>query len=164
MHGASRQDLRIGRAPDGAGESAGVGDHGGSKALAFTGSSSAAKLKIMGVEIFSAGSIDESEPGVETVRYEDPSLGIYKRLFLKDNRLRGVILVGDISDERRYTGWLREETDLSSQRRHLLFPPPVDGRGSRSRRHAGKRDRLRLQRRQQGRPLSRRFMSMASPR
>src|SRR5579863_4333743 len=37
----------------------------GSKALAFTGASSAAKLKIMGIEIFSAGSIDESEAGIE---------------------------------------------------------------------------------------------------
>ena len=97
----------------------------GSRALAFTGASSATKLKIMGVEIFSAGSIDESEAGVETVRYEDPSLGIYKKLLLKDNRLRGVILVGDTSDERRYTAWLREETDLSAQRRQLLFPEPV---------------------------------------
>ncbi len=101
----------------------------GSKALAFTGASSATKLKIMGVEIFSAGSIDESEAGIETVRYEDPALGIYKRLFLKDGRLRGVILVGDISDERRYVGWLSEETDLTSQRRHLLFPPPVEDAG-----------------------------------
>ena len=53
---------------------------------------------------------------METVRYEDPALGIYKKLLLKDNRLRGVILVGDISDERRYMQWLREETDLTSQR------------------------------------------------
>ncbi len=101
----------------------------GSRAISFTGASSAAKLKIMGVDIFSAGSIDEAEPGIETVRYEDPALGIYKRLFLKNNQLRGVILVGDTSDERRYTEWLREETDLSSQRKHLLFPPPVDDPG-----------------------------------
>ena len=101
----------------------------GSRAIAFAGASSATKLKIMGVEIFSAGSIDESEAGVETVRYEDPSLGIYKRLFVKNNRLRGVILVGDTSDERRYTEWLREETDLSAQRRHLLFPEPIQDPG-----------------------------------
>ena len=101
----------------------------GSRAAAFTGANSAAKLKIMGVEIFSAGCIDESEAGIETVRYEDPALGIYKKLLLKDNRLRGVILVGDISDERRYVEWLREETDLSAQRRHLLFPPPADDPG-----------------------------------
>jgi len=90
----------------------------------FAGAAPAAKLKIMGVDIFSAGSIDESEPRVETVRYEDSALGIYKKLFLKDNRLRGVILVGDVSDERRYLQWLRDETDLTSHRSQLLFPPP----------------------------------------
>ena len=36
-----------------------------------------------------------------------PSLGIYKKLLLKDNRLQGVILVGDVEDERRYMEWLR---------------------------------------------------------
>jgi nitrite reductase (NADH) large subunit len=102
-----------------------TGQHG----PVFAGATPAAKLKIMGVEIFSAGSIDESEAGVELVRYEDPSLGIYKKLLLKDNRLRGVILVGDTSDERRYTQWLREETDLAPHRRHLLFPPPAADAG-----------------------------------
>jgi nitrite reductase [NAD(P)H] large subunit len=101
----------------------------GQKTAGFGGAAPAAKLKIMGVEIFSAGSIDESEPGIETVRYEDPSLGIYKKLLLKDNRLRGVILVGDTSDERRYTQWLREETDLAPNRRHLLLPPPAADEG-----------------------------------
>jgi nitrite reductase (NADH) large subunit len=98
----------------------------GHRDLAFTGAAPAAKLKIMGVEIFSAGSIDEPA-GVETVSYQDPSLGIYKKIFLQDNRLRGVILVGDASDERRYTNWLRDETDLTPHRKHLLFPPaPAD--------------------------------------
>ena len=46
------------------------------------------------------------------MRYEDPALGIYKKLLLKDNRLRGVILVGDIADEHRYMDWLRSGTDL----------------------------------------------------
>ncbi|HEY6394322.1 MAG TPA: nitrite reductase large subunit NirB, partial [Candidatus Binataceae bacterium] len=98
----------------------------GDRDLAFTGAAPAAKLKIMGVDIFSAGSIDEPA-GVETVSYQDPSLGIYKKIFLEDNRLRGVILVGDASDERRYTNWLRDETDLAPHRKHLLFPPaPAD--------------------------------------
>ncbi len=95
----------------------------------FTGATPAAKLKIMGVEIFSAGSIDDSEPGLEIVRYEDPALGIYKKLLLKDNRLRGVILVGDTSDERRYTQWLRDAADLTPHRKHLLFPPPAPDAG-----------------------------------
>ena len=91
---------------------------------AFTGTTSATKLKIMGVDIFSAGSIDESSPGVETVRYEDPSLGVYKKLLLKNNRLQGVIL-GDVSEERRYMEWLRQDTNLTPHRKHLLFPPPA---------------------------------------
>jgi nitrite reductase (NADH) large subunit len=89
----------------------------------FTASAPAARLKIMGVDLFSAGSIDESEPGVETVRYEDPGLGAYKKLFIKDNRLHGMILVGDVEDERTYMDWMRTGTDLTPLRRQLLFPP-----------------------------------------
>jgi len=95
----------------------------GNRGSVFTGASPAAKLKIMGVDIFSAGSIDESGAGVETVRYEDPSLGVYKKLLLKDNQLLGMILVGDIEDEHTYMDWMRNGTDLTPYRRQLLFPP-----------------------------------------
>jgi nitrite reductase (NADH) large subunit len=83
----------------------------------------------MGVEIFSAGSIDDSAPEVETVWYEDPALGIYKKLLLKNNRLQGMILVGDVSEERRYMEWLRQETNLTPHRRHLVFPPLAEDAG-----------------------------------
>jgi nitrite reductase (NADH) large subunit len=101
----------------------------GNRGPVFTGSAPAAKLKIMGVDVFSAGNIDDREEGVEVVRYEDPSLGIYKKLLIKENRLRGVILVGDASDDHRYMDWLRHSTDLSGQRKHLLFPPPAADQG-----------------------------------
>ena len=89
----------------------------------FSAPAPATKLKIMGVDIFSAGSIDESEPGVEVIRFEDPSQGVYKKLLVKDNRLRGMILVGDIEDEYTYMDWMRSGTDLAPLRRQLLFPP-----------------------------------------
>jgi nitrite reductase (NADH) large subunit len=95
----------------------------------FNGSSPATKLKIMGVEIFSAGSMDDKAPGVEVVRYEDPSLGVYKKLLVKENRLQGMILVGDASDEHRYMDWMRNDTDLTEHRRHLLFPPAAADKG-----------------------------------
>ena len=101
----------------------------GGRTLTFTGAAPAAKLKIMGVDVFSAGDISETEPGVEAIRYEDPGLGIYKKLLLKENRLRGVILVGDLGDDARYMEWLRHGTDLSEQRRSLLFPPPIGDQG-----------------------------------
>jgi nitrite reductase (NADH) large subunit len=101
----------------------------GNRGPAFTGAAPAAKLKIMGVDVFSAGSTAGSEPDSEIVRYEDPALGIYKKLLLRNNRLHGVILVGDASDDHRYSAWLRSETDLSPHRRHLLFPPPAADTG-----------------------------------
>jgi nitrite reductase (NADH) large subunit len=101
----------------------------GNRGPVFTGATAAAKLKIMGVDVFSAGAIDDSASGVETVRYEDPSLGVYKKLLIRDNRLHGVILVGDASDDHRYKAWLNEGTDLAPHRRHLLFPPPAADAG-----------------------------------
>ena len=56
------------------------------------------------------------------MRYEDPAQGVYKKLFLKDNRLTGVILVGDVEDEHTYLDWMRQGTDLSALRRQILFP------------------------------------------
>ncbi len=88
----------------------------------YTGTVQAAKLKVMGVDVFSAG--DWSEQHAEPVRYEDRALGVYKKLTVRDGKLAGVILVGDTSDSHRYMEWLRGGTDLSAQRRHLLFPPP----------------------------------------
>ena len=98
----------------------------GNRGPVFSAQAPAAKLKIMGVDIYSAGSIDETEAGVEAIRYEDPALGAYKKLLLKDNRLIGMILVGDIQDEPVYMDWMRSGTDLASMRRQLLFPPPGD--------------------------------------
>jgi nitrite reductase (NADH) large subunit len=100
----------------------------GNKGPTYAGSVPAAKLKVMGVDVFSAGDWADAA-GTEAVRYEDPSLGIYKRLVLRDSRLVGMILVGDTSDNHRYMDWLRSGVDLSSQRRHLLFPAPMSDAG-----------------------------------
>jgi nitrite reductase (NADH) large subunit len=94
----------------------------------YAGTVQAAKLKIMGVDVFSAGTWTDA-PDAEPVRFEDPALGIYKKLILRGGRLAGVILVGDTSDSHRYMEWLRAETDLATARRHLLFPPPAADAG-----------------------------------
>ena len=93
----------------------------------YTGTVQAAKLKIMGVDVFSAG--DWSEQNTEPIRYEDRALGVYKKLTLRDGKLAGVILVGDTSESHRYMEWLRGGTDLTGQRRQLLVPGPADDGG-----------------------------------
>ena len=99
----------------------------GNKGPTYSGTIVATKLKIMGVDVFSAG--DWSEQHADPVRFEDRSLGVYKKLTIRDNRLVGAILVGDISDSHRYMEWLRTGADLTEQRRHLLFPPPASDAG-----------------------------------
>jgi nitrite reductase (NADH) large subunit len=79
------------------------------------------------VDVFSAG--DWSGQDAEPVRFEDRALGIYKKLTVRGGRLAGVILVGDTGDSHRYMEWLRSGTDLTPQRRHLLFPPPAADAG-----------------------------------
>ncbi|MEX2260866.1 MAG: nitrite reductase large subunit NirB [Bryobacteraceae bacterium] len=100
----------------------------GNRGPVYAGSRPAAKLKIMGVDMFSAGDLRERE-GTEVIRYEDPSLGVYKKLIVSGGRLAGVILVGDAAGSNRYMEWLRAETDLTKQRRSLLFPEPAADSG-----------------------------------
>ena len=96
----------------------------GNKGPVYSGSVQAAKLKIMGVDVFSAGVWTDAD-GAEPVRFEDPALGVYKKVVLRGAKLAGVILVGDTTDSHRYMEWLRSDADLSTRRRHLLFPPPA---------------------------------------
>src|SRR5207249_6278951 len=83
----------------------------GNRGPVYGGTIQAAKLKIMGVDVFSAGKFSEKAPGTDAVRYEDPARGIYKKLTVSDGKRAGVILVGDISDSHRYFF-------LSRRRRH----------------------------------------------
>jgi nitrite reductase (NADH) large subunit len=96
----------------------------GNKGPTFEGWKPAAKLKVMGVEVFSAGEVEETDNS-HAVRYEDPALGVYKKLIIRDNRLAGVVLVGDAADSGRYMDWLRTNADLLVRRRNLLFPEAV---------------------------------------
>ncbi len=99
----------------------------GNRGPAYAGTIQAAKLKIMGVDVFSAG--DWSEQNADPVRFEDRAFGVYKKLTIRDGKLVGAILVGDTSDSHRYMEWLRSGADLTEKRRHLLFPPPAADAG-----------------------------------
>ncbi len=101
----------------------------GNKGPVYEGTIPAATLKIMGVDVFSAGDATDGARDGDIVRYEDPSLGVYKKLVIRDNKLAGVILAGDAGDSGRYMEWLRAETDLTALRKSLLFPAPAADAG-----------------------------------
>jgi nitrite reductase (NADH) large subunit len=86
----------------------------------YEGSRTATKLKVTGIEVYSAGDF-HGDGDSEALVLQDAARGVYKKLVLKDNRIRGGVLVGDTVDGPWYFQLLREGTDVSRIREHLLF-------------------------------------------
>ena len=64
---------------------------------AFHGGPTATTLKVSGVDLWCGGS-PEAEPGDDEVLSLDSRRSVYRRLVLRDGRLRGGVLIGDLSD------------------------------------------------------------------
>ena len=86
----------------------------------YQGSMTSTKLKVTGVDLFSAGDFMGAE-GTESLVFSDAAAGSYKKLVLKDNKLVGACLYGDTLDGAWYFDLLREGTDVSQFRKTLLF-------------------------------------------
>ena len=86
----------------------------------YQGSMTSTKLKVTGIDLFSAGNFMGGE-GTEAIVFQDPARGAYKKLVLKDNRLAGACLYGDTLDGAWYFELMREGTDVSDFRDKLLF-------------------------------------------
>ena len=86
----------------------------------YQGSVTSTKLKVTGIDLFSAGDYLGGE-GCEDIVYKDPGQGVYKKLVIKDNKVRGAVLYGDTVDGAWYFQLMREGTDVSAFRDGLLF-------------------------------------------
>ena len=86
----------------------------------YTGSVVSTKLKVSGVDVFSAGDF-EGNGSSDTVMYLDRKGGIYKKIVIKDERIIGAVLFGDTADGTRLFQMMQDGTDVSEQRSTLLF-------------------------------------------
>ncbi|KAB2969515.1 NAD(P)/FAD-dependent oxidoreductase [Zoogloea sp.] len=86
----------------------------------YQGSVTSTKLKVTGIDVFSAGDFSGAE-GTEDIVLHDPGLGIYKRIVLKDDRLVGAVLYGDTKDGAWYFQLLKDEQNIHDIRDHLVF-------------------------------------------
>ena len=86
----------------------------------YEGSVTSTKLKVTGIDLFSAGEFNE-QPGDETLVLQDPARGVYKKLVVRDDRIKGAVLYGDTIDGTWYFQLLREGTDISDFRNTILF-------------------------------------------
>lgn len=86
----------------------------------YTGSVTSTKLKVTGIDLFSAGNFTGG-PGTEEIILNDAAGGVYKKLVIKDNKLVGGVLYGDTADGPWYFQLLRDGKDINEIRDHLLF-------------------------------------------
>jgi nitrite reductase (NADH) large subunit len=86
----------------------------------YTGSLTSTKLKVTGIDLFSAGNF-MGEDGSEEIVMSDPSAGVYKKLIIKDDKLIGACLYGDTVDGSWYFKLLREGRTVHDIRDKLMF-------------------------------------------
>lgn len=84
----------------------------------------AVKLKVTGIDLYSAGDI-VGLAGSEDLVLRDRHAGVYKRLVLAGSRVTGAVLYGDVSDGPWYFDLIQRGTDVSNIRDRLLFGPSL---------------------------------------
>jgi nitrite reductase (NADH) large subunit len=86
----------------------------------YVGSVTSTKLKVTGVDLFSAGDFSGGE-GTEEIVLHDAVGGIYKKLVIRDDKIIGSVLYGDTGDGSWYFQMLRDGKPIHEIRDHLMF-------------------------------------------
>jgi nitrite reductase (NADH) large subunit len=85
----------------------------------YVGSLTSTKLKVTGIDLFSAGEFMGGE-GCEQIVMSDPGGGVYKKLVIKNDKLVGACLYGDTVDGSWYFKLLRDGRSVKDIRDKLL--------------------------------------------
>ncbi|MEV6849682.1 nitrite reductase large subunit NirB [Actinoplanes sp. NPDC051411] len=99
-----------------------LADHltGAAPDAAYRGSKVSTKLKVAGVDVASMGLTTPAD-GDESVTFAEPARGIYKNVIVRDGRLVGATLVGDVTKAAYLIQAFERGLDLPAERASLLF-------------------------------------------
>jgi nitrite reductase (NADH) large subunit len=86
----------------------------------YTGSVVSTKLKVTGIDVFSAGDFTGNET-TEDIVLSDKQGGVYKKVVIEDNRIVGAVLYGDTVDGAWYFQLMKDRQDVHEIRDHLMF-------------------------------------------
>ena len=87
----------------------------------FTSRALSTSLKITGVDVFSAGALMAEGESYDEITLRDDNRGLYKKIVVRDGKLVGAVLYGDVADGHWYLGLMRDKTDISEIRDKLVF-------------------------------------------
>ncbi|GIZ51262.1 nitrite reductase large subunit NirB [Noviherbaspirillum aridicola] len=86
----------------------------------YQGSVTSTKLKVTGIDLFSAGEFMGGD-GSEEIVLSDPIGGVYKKLVIRQDKLVGACLYGDTVDGSWYFSLIREGRNIADIRDSLMF-------------------------------------------
>ena len=87
---------------------------------AYTGSVMATRLKVTGVDLFSAGAFAGGE-GCEDIVFRDPGRGVYKRIVIREDKVVGALLFGEAADGGWYFDLMKRAEPVGEVRETLIF-------------------------------------------
>jgi len=96
------------------------------KDASFTHSDTPTKLKVTGIDVFSVGDFADGDDRQEIV-LRDASAGVYRRLVLKENRIIGTVLFGEVTEGAWFTDLKKREVYISEMRDTLIFGQAYQG-------------------------------------
>ncbi len=91
---------------------------------AYVPAATATRLKVTGIDLFSAGDFAPAEDR-EDIVLRDPGRGVYRRLVLRNDRLIGAVLYGDTVDGAFFFDLIQSGTDTAPIRDTLIFGPAL---------------------------------------
>ncbi|WP_206510629.1 NAD(P)/FAD-dependent oxidoreductase [Rhodococcus sp. BGS-1C] len=100
-----------------------LADHltGSNPAAAYHGSRSTTKLKVAGVDVAAMGVQGPEREDDEFVQFYEPRSGTYKSVVVRDGKLIGATLLGDIGKANFLTQAFDEKVPLPEERISMLF-------------------------------------------
>ncbi|MDE2575951.1 MAG: NAD(P)/FAD-dependent oxidoreductase [Rhodospirillales bacterium] len=101
-----------------------AGHIAGQETSAFAAAPPATRLKVSGIDMFSAGDFADGA-GREVLTFQDRARGIHKRLVLHADRLIGAVLYGDAGDGAWYDSLITAADTIAARRDLLLFGPAM---------------------------------------
>ena len=86
----------------------------------YKGTVPSTTLKVAGIHLTSMGDIAAEDKTIEQIKVADPSKNIYKKLFLKDGKIVGAILLGETKNAAEITQLMENKTDVGNYKEKIL--------------------------------------------
>lgn len=86
----------------------------------YEGSVTSTKLKVTGIDLFSAGNFKGTENSEDLV-FQDVSRGVYKKIVIENDTIIGSVMYGDTIDGAWYFQLMKDENNIADMRDRLLF-------------------------------------------